>query len=53
VLTFGRYVEAELDKVKGRSDKTTRIKRRMKLHDLLGLPKYMPTLDVGSLRAIE
>lgn len=53
VLTFGRHVESELERVKGRSDKTTRIKRKMKLHEMLGLPRYMPALDVHSMTTVE
>lgn len=40
VLTFGRYVESELEKVKADSETRLRVKRRVKLHELLGMPAY-------------
>jgi hypothetical protein len=40
VNTFGGHIEAELDKIKGSSAFKTEIKRRARLHELLGLPTF-------------
>lgn len=50
IHAFGQHVESELNGLKAKSEKALYTKRRMKLHDLLGLEPYQPVIDPTSLK---